>query len=123
MRARTQKTARFAALPAGYGTAMDFGVDHHVEQGDVVLAVRGDIDVASAPQLWREIEPQLETTRHVVVDLSKVSFIDSTGVGTIIRAVNVLRERGQRLTLRSPTPMTKTVFETVGLTRLVDVEP
>lgn len=102
---------------------MDFGVQHRVEQGDVVFDVSGDIDVASAPQLWRELEPQLETTRHVVVDLSKVSFIDSTGVGTIIRAVNALRERGQRLTLRSPTPMTKTVFETVGLTRLVDVEP
>jgi anti-sigma B factor antagonist len=102
---------------------MDFGVEHRMEQGDVIVAVRGDIDVASAPQLWRELEPQLETTRHVVVDLSKVSFIDSTGVGTIIRAVNALRERGQRLTLRAPTPMTKTVFETVGLTRLVDVEP
>jgi hypothetical protein len=35
---------------------MEFGVDHRVEQGDVVLAVRGDIDVASAPELWREIE-------------------------------------------------------------------
>ena len=102
---------------------MDFGVEHRMEQGDVILDVRGDIDVASAPHLWREIEPQLETTRHVVVDLSKVSFIDSTGVGTIIRAVNALRDRGQRLTLRSPTPMTKTVFETVGLTRLVDLEP
>ena len=98
-------------------------MQHRVDQGDVVFDVSGDIDVASAPHLWRELEPQLETTRHVVVDLSKVSFIDSTGVGTIIRAVNALRERGQRLTLRSPTPMTKTVFETVGLTRLVDVEP
>ncbi|MDQ1374886.1 MAG: anti-sigma factor antagonist [Actinomycetota bacterium] len=88
-----------------------------------MLDVSGDIDVATAPQLWRELEPQLDTTRHVVVDLSKVSFIDSTGVGTIIRAVNVLRDRGQRLTVRSPTPMTKTVFETVGLTRLLDVEP
>lgn len=102
---------------------MDFGVEQRVEQGDVILDVRGDIDVATAPQLWRELEPQLETTRNVVVDLSKVSFIDSTGVGTIIRAVNALRDRGQRLTLRSPTPMTKTVFETVGLTRLVDLEP
>jgi anti-sigma B factor antagonist len=102
---------------------VEFTVDHRVENGDVVLEVRGDIDVATAPQLWREIEPQLDTTRHVVVDLSKVSFIDSTGVGTIIRAVNALRDRGQRLKVRSPTPMTKTVFETVGLTRLVDVEP
>lgn len=102
---------------------MDFAVEQRLEQGDVVLDIRGDIDVATAPQLWRELEPQLDTTRHVVVDLSKVSFIDSTGVGTIIRAVNALRERGQRLTLRSPTPMTKTVFETVGLHRLVDVEP
>jgi anti-anti-sigma factor len=101
---------------------MAFEVQHRVEYGDVVVEVAGDIDVMSAPQLWREIEPQLETTRHMVVDLSRVSFIDSTGVGTIIRAVNALRDRGQRLTVRSPTPMTRTVFETVGLTRLIDLE-
>ncbi|HEV7888571.1 MAG TPA: STAS domain-containing protein [Acidimicrobiales bacterium] len=102
---------------------MDFAVDQRVENGGVVLDVQGDIDVATASQLWREIEPQLDTTRHVVVDLSKVSFIDSTGIGTLVRAVNALRDRGQRLTVRGPSPMTRTVFETVGLTRLVDVEP
>jgi anti-anti-sigma factor len=101
---------------------MDFAVQHHLEDGDVVVEVAGDIDVMTAPHLWREIEPQLETTRHVVVDLAQVSFIDSTGIGTIIRAVNALRERGQRLTVRSATPMARTVFETVGLTRLLDLE-
>ncbi len=43
-------------------------------------------------------------------------------MAVIIRAVNVLRERGQRLTVRGPAPMTQRVFDTLGLTRLVSIE-
>jgi anti-sigma B factor antagonist len=100
-----------------------FAVSHEVDRGEIVVQVEGDIDVMTAPELWRQLEPQLDDTRHLVVDLSRVSFIDSTGVGTLIRAVNALRERGERLTVRSPAPMTRTVFETVGLSRLVNIEP
>jgi anti-anti-sigma factor len=101
---------------------MSFTVNHEVEQGEIVVQVDGDIDIATAPRLWRALEPHLDSPRQLVVDLSRVSFIDSTGVGILIRAVNALRERGQRLTVRSPAPMTRTVFETVGLTRLIDLE-
>jgi anti-anti-sigma factor len=99
-----------------------FAVSHAVERGEIVIEVEGDIDALSAPRLWQEIEPHLNNTRQLVVDLSRVSFIDSTGVGILIRAVNVLRERGARLRVRAPAPMTRTVFDTVGLTRLIDIE-
>src|SRR5688572_5786031 len=101
---------------------MDFEVRHAVDGGDQVVWVRGDIDAATAPLLWDELEPLLGTTRHVVLDLSHVGFIDSPGVATIIRAVNTLRERGQRMTVRGPAPMTRRVFDTLGLTRLVTIE-
>jgi len=102
---------------------MAFGVHHAVDHGEIVVEVEGDIDIVTAPHLWRELEPQLDSSRHLVVDLARVSFIDSTGVGILIRAVNELRDRGQRLTVRSAAPMTRTVFETVGLTRLIELEP
>jgi anti-anti-sigma factor len=102
---------------------VSFAVTHVEQPGEVVVRVEGDIDALSAPGLWHAIEGQLGSTRHLVVDLAHVSFIDSTGIGTLIRAVNALRDTGQRLTVRSPAPMTRNVFETVGLTRLIDLEP
>jgi anti-anti-sigma factor len=102
---------------------VSFAVTQVEQPGEIVVQVEGDIDALAAPGLWRAIEAQLGSTRHLVVDLERVSFIDSTGVGILIRAVNALREMGQRLSVRSPAPMTRHVFETVGLTRLIDIEP
>ena len=99
-----------------------FTVRHELVGPDHIVCVRGDIDAATAPLLEDELEPLLASTRHVVLDLSQVGFVDSPGVAVIIRAVNVLRERGQRLTVREPAPMTQRVFETLGLTRLVSIE-
>ena len=101
---------------------MEFAVRHEVEGADHVVWVRGDVDAATAPLLEDELEPLLSSTRHVVLDLSHVGFVDTPGVGVIIRAVNLLRDRGQRMTLRGPAPMTQRVFETLGLTRLVSIE-
>lgn len=101
---------------------MEFAVRHEVEGADHVVWVRGDVDAATAPLLEDELESLLSSTRHVVLDLSHVGFVDTPGVGVIIRAVNLLRDRGQRMTLRGPAPMTQRVFETLGLTRLVSIE-
>ena len=101
---------------------MEFAIRHEDEGVDHVVHVRGDIDAATAPLLEDELEPLFSTTRHVVLDISHVSFIDSPGVAVIIRAVYELRQRGQRMTVRGPAPMTQRVFETLGLTRLVTIE-
>ena len=101
---------------------MEFAVRHALEGVDHVVHVRGDIDAATAPLLEDELTPLYSSTRHVVLDLSLVSFVDSPGVAVIIRAVYELRQRGQRMTVRGPAPMTQRVFETLGLTRLVTIE-
>ena len=61
--------------------------------GETVVHVEGDIDALSAPGLWHTIEEQLSSTRHLVIDLSRVAFIDSTGVGLLIRIVNATAPR------------------------------
>lgn len=101
---------------------MDFAVRHDVEGVDHVVCVRGDLDAATAPVLENELIPLYPTTRHVILDLSHVGFVDSPGLAVIIRAVYELRQRGQRLTVRGPAPMTQRVFETLGLTRLVSID-
>ena len=58
----------------------------HIES-EVVVFVRGEIDMASSSQLWDEIEASVVPgTKHLVLDLSEVSFIDASGVSVITRA-------------------------------------
>lgn len=109
----------------GYGRPelMDFAVAHHHEGGVVVVDVKGEIDALTVPQLWEVLEGLIEGgERNLVIDLSRVGFIDSTGIGVVIRAMNALRDRSGDLVLRGPAPMTYQVFETVGLTKVLTIE-
>jgi anti-anti-sigma factor len=68
-----------------------------VEYGDdvVVLVAGGEIDFAASPQLRERIAEHVNAGRkHLVLDLSTATFIDSTAIGVLVGAVARLRENG-----------------------------
>ncbi|MCI4064623.1 STAS domain-containing protein [Micromonospora sp. R77] len=73
------------------------------EPGHVTLAVHGEIDMASAAELDQALDAVLRRAGvvEIVVDLTEVSYPDSTGVGALLRGV---AEAVGRATLRVPTP-------------------
>jgi anti-anti-sigma factor len=85
-------------------------------------ALHGEFDMAATftvePALERLLdEPGLET---LALDLSDLRFVDSTGVGVIVRLADETRERGIDLTIAPGPPEVQRVFEVSGL---VDVLP
>ena len=71
-------------------------VRHAPETDRVVLCLHGELDLASAPLLQRELDShELEATAMVVLDLQELQFIDSTGLRIILSAHERSRERGQ----------------------------
>jgi anti-sigma B factor antagonist len=66
--------------------------------GDVaVLVAGGEIDYAASPRLRECLADCVSSgKRHLVIDLSSVSFIDSTAIGVLVGAVMRLREHGNR---------------------------
>jgi len=70
-----------------------------VEQGSsVVLALSGELDVASGPELEAELTRAADR-ELVVVDLRELEFIDSTGLGVIVKGHQRAQEAGRRLAL------------------------
>jgi anti-sigma B factor antagonist len=66
-----------------------------VECGDdvVVLVAGGEIDYAASPQLSERIADHVNAgAHHLVLDVSKVTFIDSTAIGVLVGAVMRMRE-------------------------------
>jgi anti-sigma B factor antagonist len=96
----------------------DFQVDTSGETA--VLRISGEVDISTAPQL-RERLQQLDS-RSVVVDLSAMTFFDSTGLGVLVGAFKRLREGGGDLVLRAPTRSTRKVLELTGLSQVVTIE-
>ena len=85
----------------------------------VVVMVRGELDIASTCSLTTQLRDAAGHGRDVVVDLSQVTFIDSTALRTLIAAHRVLEDAGHRLVLADPSAVVTRVLTLSGLVSLL----
>jgi anti-sigma B factor antagonist len=91
--------------------------------GEWVIAVAGEIDVATSPELRQAIAEVMERAHRVTIDLSATTFIDSSGLGVLVGALKRAGELGQEsITLRGVQEPVRRVLEITGLTELFAVE-
>ena len=98
---------------------MDLGLKVE-ERGDVaVLAVSGEVDVATVPRLREQLHALVASgTPRIVVDLDAVDFLDSTGLGVLVGALKRVRANGGELALVCTAARIRKVFEVTGLTKV-----
>lgn len=85
-----------------------------VDEQTVVVAVEGDLDLRSAPSLKHALSEELEAGRHLVVDLSRVSFMDSTALGVMVGIQRRLSGE-ERMAVAAARPEVLRLFELSGL--------
>ncbi|HVH21204.1 MAG TPA: STAS domain-containing protein [Pseudonocardia sp.] len=108
-------------LPANLGG--DLGVAlSHPRPGVAVLAVRGEIDALTTPQLETGIDELLaDPAERVVLDLTQVTFLASSGLAVLIRAAQLAGERAQRLRLVVATRAVRRPLQVTGSDQLFDL--
>ena len=88
----------------------------HVAPSGAIVA-SGDIDVAGGPILDAVIieqEQALDGTAAIVIDLTDVTFIDSSGLRSLLGASRRADERSAQVVLRSPSPAVQRLLEITG---------
>jgi anti-sigma B factor antagonist len=89
-----------------------------------VVAVTGEVDVATAPTLRSRLDEAIDRgTPRLVVDLLSVTFIDSTGLGVLIGASKRVDERDGTMRLVVAEPRILKLFEITGLMDLFSIVP
>ncbi len=98
-------------------------IQHRLEDDVLIVAVSGELDLYTAPDLRSLLLGAINDGRTaVVLDLRETTFLDSTALGVIIAAMKALRVRSGRLVLvNDRTSITKTLTIT-GLDHLLAVE-
>jgi anti-sigma B factor antagonist len=86
------------------------------DDGHVILAVAGEVDLATAPQLAQCLTAI--TDRDVRVDLSAVTFLDSSGVSALVAGSRALTAGGHRLRTFGERDNVRRVLEISGLDSL-----
>ena len=98
---------------------VDLGLEVSERDGWAVVAVAGEVDVATAPRLREQLIELVNNGRHhIVVDLSEVEFLDSTGLGVLVGALKRVRTNNGELALVCSEPRILKVFEITGLTKV-----
>ena len=87
-----------------------------------VLAVKGEVDVYTAPRLREKlVELVSQDKLQVIVDLEGVDFLDSTGLGVLVGGLKRLRSHDGDLGLVCSQPRVLKVFEITGLTKVFEI--
>jgi anti-sigma B factor antagonist len=100
---------------------MAFAIDTVARGRHVVVEVRGDVDIATAPVLAQRLTEAVTSSCAVVVDLAEVGFMDSTGLGVLVAAFNRAKAAGTTLVLARPQRIVRNALRLVQVDAVVDV--
>jgi anti-anti-sigma factor len=101
-----------------------FQIDVSYYGTGAVISLAGELDVASAPELVNVLQgAALDVADSVVLDMERVSFIDSSGIGVLVSAHKRMDANGRILIIRSPQPRTVKVIQISGLASYLNIRP
>lgn len=101
---------------------IEYQAESRIQDGCAVLRVTGDVDLFTAPQMREALQQMVaQGQRRLVIDLSGVGFLDSTGLGVMVGVLKRVREVGGDLVLVGPQRPVRRVLAVTGLDKIFAV--
>jgi anti-sigma B factor antagonist len=99
-------------------------LEHDPVDAGHLIAVTGDLDIAATPELSTILLMAAGSPGELVVlDLARVGFIDSSALGTLLRAAGEIESRGKRLRIVSGDGPIRRLLEMTNLTNRFQLCP
>ncbi len=102
---------------------MDIKLSVREVSGDAyVVDLNGEIDVYTSPKVKDAISELIDQGHYnLVINLEKVRYIDSTGLGVLIGGLKRVREHGGTVSLVCTNPQIKKIFDITGLVKIFGI--
>ncbi len=103
--------------------AAQFSLDEEQHDDHIrVISVSGEIHVSTAPEFSQRLSDAIAAgTRGVVIDMSGVEFIDSTGLSVLLNALRLVGQRDGALALVCTNPTVLRLFQITSLDETFDI--
>ncbi len=99
---------------------MEVSIEHQGE-ATIVLPI-GDVDLSNSRDLQNHLRQEMSRKPGLlVVDLEKVSYMDSSGVATLVEAMQIARKQATRLVLCELNDKVRAIFEIARLDRVFTI--
>jgi anti-sigma B factor antagonist len=89
----------------------------------VVEVPTEELDAGNSAEFKRDVTPVLDATTKIVFDLSRLRFVDSSGLGAFISCLRKLNAKGGDVKLCGMSKQVRGVFELVRMHRIFDIYP
>ncbi|MFA4996045.1 MAG: STAS domain-containing protein [Patescibacteria group bacterium] len=87
-----------------------------------VISLEGEVDIYTSPQLKQQImDTMKEDGVNLIVDLNKVDYLDTTGLGVMLSSLRRIREQDGNLALACSSPRILNVFNYTDLNKTFDI--
>ncbi len=96
-----------------------FAYQIHKSEEEAVVVFEGDLDIESGEVLEEDILPIVSEYPSVRLNFGEVYFVDSSGIGLIIRTVDELREGGRSVKIENVRPEVMEVFELLQIREIL----
>ena len=97
---------------------------HAMNEGVLEIKLLGEMDHHSAIGVRADIDELIFENRpaKTVLDLSQISFMDSSGLGLIMGRYSLMKDLGGSLALRAPTDAVMKILKLAGMERMIKIE-
>jgi len=95
----------------------------HEMSGAAVIALTGDVDLQTSPAVRQKLLETLEQHKRIIVDLSAVNYIDSSGVASLVEAFQVSRKKSASFALASVSSAAMRVLSLARLDKVFTIHP
>ena len=93
-----------------------------LKNGLTVCSVDGEIDINSSPDIKKAFDKVLsKKTPRIVINLSRVTYVDSSGLATLVEILKNMKAYGGKLRLANLSPKIKSLFEITKLEKLFEI--
>ncbi|MFP3040555.1 STAS domain-containing protein [Treponema primitia] len=88
----------------------------------LVLALEGQLDTSTAPQLQAELIPEFDNIHYIELDFEKLQYVSSAGLRVLLVGEKKAKANGGKMILVNISPEIKEVFEMTGFSGILTIE-
>ncbi len=93
------------------------------KNGDVLnIAIEGEVNVATAPQLKKDLEGEVDDVMEVIFDLKDTDYVSSVGLRVILGVYQELDDKDGRMVLKNVNEVLMEILEMTGFTDFLEIE-
>lgn len=103
---------------------MSVKINRRNQENAVIYELEGRLDTSGSATFKIELDMAvIKPTGHIIIDMSKVSFISSAGIGVTVKAHSMLKQKGFEVRVASANDEVKKIYDLLGFSNVVKLYP